>query len=228
MSFTLPPLRLQVGSLRGVKRWRQAHPTGRLLPADVRRDAFYQRMARHNRWLRMVIMGLLAMNLVLAAVVRTLGDAPVRMPPTAAAAPPVQSDPTGADAAESPVSAVASVVSASTPLPVPAPVAAASQRVPAIALVPAPAPAPRAVTPRQPPAQGSSPPREDPPRPADDVAITDFFGVNTAVMLSLHGGTLVRTYRVGDALPEGEVITSIDTNRGSITTNRRTIRNKDH
>lgn len=59
---------------------------------------------------------------------------------------------------------------------------------------------------------------------AGEITITDFFGVNTAAMLSSNGGRTVRTYRVGDALPDGEVITSIDTNRGSVTTNRRTIK----
>ena len=58
------------------------------------------------------------------------------------------------------------------------------------------------------------------------ITIMDFLGGNTAVMLSYNGGQTVRTYRVSDALPNGEAITVIDAQSGSVSTTLRTIRKK--
>lgn len=59
------------------------------------------------------------------------------------------------------------------------------------------------------------------------LTILDFFGANTAVLLSPDGGQSMRSYRVGDALPSGEVIRAIDSTNGSVTTNQRIIKRQD-
>lgn len=63
-----------------------------------------------------------------------------------------------------------------------------------------------------------------PIKPVTPLSIIDFLGTNTAVLLSSDGGQTMRTYRVGDALPSGEVVKAIDSVSGSITTTQRTIK----
>lgn len=54
--------------------------------------------------------------------------------------------------------------------------------------------------------------------------IMDFMGANVAVLLSSDGGQTMRSYRAGDTLPNGEVIKTIDSSQGSVTTNQRIIK----
>lgn len=67
-------------------------------------------------------------------------------------------------------------------------------------------------------------PSERPAQALPALWVIDFFGNNTAVQLSSDGGHSVRTYRMGDSLPTGEVITGIDTQGGTVSTNQRTIK----
>ncbi|MDT8992740.1 hypothetical protein RQP54_17845 [Curvibacter sp. APW13] len=62
---------------------------------------------------------------------------------------------------------------------------------------------------------------------ATPLSIMDFFGTNTAVLLSSDGGQTMRAYRVGDTLPSGEVIKAIDSTGGAVTTNQRIIRKQE-
>lgn len=258
MSFRMPPLQLQVSSLRGVPGWAAAHPKGFLLPEDVRRDAMYQQLARRNVKLRragwacaafavagFALAGALWLRGSASANVASQASAPLSaMPVPAATASPAT--------APAPAASLPRVVAAEASA---APAASAGKRftVPAIASASAPAARglPRVVSAAAKPGakETASPsgvsaaasrerpaPRTTPRAPdavdaaagagggGDVISITDFFGVNSAVMLSSNGGQSVRTYRVGDALPNGEVITVIDTNKGSVTTNRRTIK----
>ncbi len=66
-----------------------------------------------------------------------------------------------------------------------------------------------------------------PIKTATPLSIMDFFGSNTAVLLSSDGGQTMRTYRVGDSLPSGEVIKAIDSIGGSVTTNQRIIKKQE-
>lgn len=87
---------------------------------------------------------------------------------------------------------------------------------------PTPAPAQPAVARAALPVQESAPVKT-----ASPLSIMDFFGTNTAVLLSPDGGQSLRTYRVGDALPSGEVVKAIDSVNGSVTTNQRIIKKQE-
>lgn len=88
---------------------------------------------------------------------------------------------------------------------------------PAVAAVPSPA------AQREPlPVHESAPLKATSP-----LSIIDFFGANTAVLLSSDGGQTMRSYRVGDALQSGEVIKAIDSVNGSVTTNQRIIKKQE-
>lgn len=90
---------------------------------------------------------------------------------------------------------------------------------------PSPAPAQPPAAPQTPPAKATLPVQESAPvKPLMPLSILDFLGTNTAVLLSSDGGQTMRTYRLGDALPTGEVIKAIDSGNGSITTNQRIIK----
>lgn len=71
-------------------------------------------------------------------------------------------------------------------------------------------------------AEPATPPAAQNQAALPTVKIIDFFGQNKAVMLSISGGE-ERTFRVGDVLPGGETISSIDSQAGQMQTSKRTI-----
>ena len=253
MTFRLPPLVLRVSSLQGVPDWCDAHPKGFLLPEDVRRDALYQALARRTQRLQRVLAALVLLTMLglgtlaglwgmRSAPVRSAkAAAPAVVAPTLTAAAEVAQPPTRPTPASSPSGppiAAAAVVPAIVQPVAPARGALLAS-VPRVVSAPAKAPTATAARPGASGSLAVQPAQNDArsqvladwpvsavaaQHEAGEITITDCFGVNTAAMLSSNGGRTGRTYRVGDALPDGEVITSIDTNRGSVTTNRRTIK----
>lgn len=158
----------------------------------------------------------------------TVAAAPV-IPPTASATP-VQPTPQASiqrDAANQLANAIQDLIAQQNlkqPVPAKAPPPAAKAP---ITLIPSINPLKSAPAPTAPAAPARAPlPVQDsaPAKAVAPLSIMDFFGTNTAVLLSPDGGQSMRTYRVGDALPSGEVIKAIDSVNGAVTTNQRIIK----
>jgi hypothetical protein len=163
-----------------------------------------------------------------AVLAQIPASAPAPAPASATVQPHPEQQPPQSDAANQLAAALRALIDQQAPKVQPAqPQVKPTPGVKPITVIPSIDPAKGITTaaPVQATAKPTAPVQESAPvKPVTPLSIIDFLGTNTAVLLSSDGGQSMRTYRVGDALPSGEVVKVIDSVNGSITTTQRTVK----